>query len=165
MKWLSAVAIAASLGPAAAQDQPAGALLIKHTDREAPAIGAAANFTGEVLVTRPFQAQAPGRAAGAFVTFRPGARTAWHTHPLGQTLIVIDGEGRVQQSGGPLQVMQVGDVVWIPPGVKHWHGAAPEASMTHVAIAEHAESNSVQWLEPVSQAQYRADVATVGGSE
>src|SRR5258708_7831171 len=95
-------------------------------------------FTGTVRIDPLFQANARGRAAGASVTFEPGARTAWHTHPLGQTLIVTAGCGRVQREGGPVEEIRPGDVVWIPPGVKHWHGAAPTTAMTHVAIQEKA---------------------------
>lgn len=121
-----------------------------------PQRGSANNFTGEVEVTTPFTASAPARAGGATVRFQPGARTAWHTHPLGQTLIVIEGAGRVQAEGGPVEEILPGDVVWIPPGQRHWHGAAPSSPMTHVAIAESLNGKVVDWMEPVTDAQYRA---------
>ncbi|HLJ45508.1 MAG TPA: carboxymuconolactone decarboxylase family protein [Bryobacteraceae bacterium] len=114
------------------------------------------NFTGSVRIDSSFQAIAPARMAGARVTFEPGARTAWHSHPLGQILIVTSGTGRVQRWGDPVDEIRQGDVVWIPPGQKHWHGAAPNSSMTHVAIVEQLEGKSVEWMEKVSDAQYGA---------
>ncbi|QDV34502.1 (R)-mandelonitrile lyase [Tautonia plasticadhaerens] len=112
-------------------------------------------FTGTVRIDPLFQPQAPARAAAASVTFEPGARTAWHTHPLGQTLIITAGFGRVQQEGGPVEEVRPGDVVWFPPGVRHWHGASPTTAMTHTAIQEALEGNMVNWLEKVSDEQYR----------
>jgi quercetin dioxygenase-like cupin family protein len=117
--------------------------------------GAAESFTGAVRVDRLFDAEAPARALGASVTFEPGARTAWHAHPLGQTLIVTAGTGRVQRWGGPVEEIRPGDVVWIPPGEKHWHGAVPTASMTHIAIQERLDGKTVEWMEKVSDEQYR----------
>ena len=114
------------------------------------------NFTGSVRVEPVFQAIAPGRAYGADVTFQPGARTAWHMHPAGQTLIVASGVGRVQQWGSPIDEIRPGDVVRIPPGVKHWHGASPDAAMTHLAITETIDGRSTEWMEPVVDSQYRA---------
>lgn len=111
-------------------------------------------FTGTVRIDPLFHASAPARGSGASVTFEPGARTAWHTHPLGQTLIVSAGCGRVQQEGGPVEEVHPGDVVWFPPGVKHWHGAAPDTAMTHVAIQEALDGKAVDWLEKVSDEQY-----------
>ena len=96
----------------------------------------------------------PGRAAGASVTFEPGARTAWHTHPLGQTLIITAGCGRVQREGGPVEEVRPGDVVWFPPGEKHWHGASPTSAMTHIAIQEQLDGKVVDWLEHVTEEQY-----------
>src|SRR5690242_21775228 len=123
----------------------------------APSLTAPAEtFTGSVRIDSPFQAEAPARSGGAIVTFEPGARTAWHTHPLGQTLIVTSGIGLVQQWGGPIQVIKPGDVVWIPPGVKHWHGATRTTSMTHIAIAEALNGKSIDWMELVTDAQYLA---------
>jgi quercetin dioxygenase-like cupin family protein len=103
-----------------------------------------------------FQANDPARAVGASVTFEAGARTAWHTHPLGQTLIVTAGCGRVRRWGGPIEEIRPGDVVWIPPGEKHWHGAAATTAMTHIAIQEQLDGKTVDWLEKVSDEQYQA---------
>ena len=112
-------------------------------------------FTGTVRIDPLFQAPEPARAAGAYVTFEPGARTAWHTHPLGQTLIVTAGFGRVQREGGPIEEIRPGDVVWFPPGLKHWHGASPTNAMTHIAIQESLDGKAVDWMEKVSDEQYR----------
>ena len=114
-------------------------------------------FTGAVRVDYLFQPREPARASGASVTFEPGARTAWHTHPLGQTLIVTAGCGRVQRWGGPSEEIRPGDVVRIAPGEKHWHGAAATTAMTHIAIQEQLEGKAADWLEPVSDEQYRAE--------
>ena len=111
-------------------------------------------FTGSVRVDPLFNSHAPERAQGASVTFEPGARTAWHTHPLGQTLVVTFGVGRVQRWGGPVEEIRPGDVVWFPPGEKHWHGAAPDKPMTHIAIHEVLGGKAVDWLEKVTDAQY-----------
>jgi quercetin dioxygenase-like cupin family protein len=111
-------------------------------------------FTGAVRIDPLFQAGAPARAAGAIVTFEPGARTAWHTHPLGQTIIVTAGVGRAQREGGPVEELRPGDVVWFPPEEKHWHGAAPTTAMTHIAIQENLNGKVVDWLEHVSDEQY-----------
>jgi quercetin dioxygenase-like cupin family protein len=113
-------------------------------------------FTGGVRLDPLFEAHAPARALGASVTFEPAARTAWHTHPLGQTLIVSAGFGRVQRWGGPIEELRPGDVVWIPPGEKHWHGAAPTTAMTHIAVQEQLEGKAVDWLEKVTDEQYSA---------
>ena len=102
-----------------------------------------------------FQAADPARVAGASVTFEPGARTAWHTHPLGQTLIVTSGCGWAQREGGPVEEIRPGDVVWFPPGEKHWHGATPTTAMTHIAIQEQLDGKAVDWMEKVSDEQYR----------
>lgn len=117
--------------------------------------GNADYFTGDVTVEPLFAAPAPARAAGARVTFQPGARTAWHTHPLGQTLIVTDGLGWIQRDGGPVEEIRPGDVVWFPPGEKHWHGASAGSAMTHIAIQEAQDGKAVDWLEHVDDAQYR----------
>jgi quercetin dioxygenase-like cupin family protein len=111
-------------------------------------------FTGTVRIDPLFQAHEPARASAASVTFEPGARTAWHTHPLGQTLIITAGCGRVQREGGPIEEVRPGDVIWFPPGEKHWHGAAPATAMTHIAIQEQLEGKVVDWLEHVSDEQY-----------
>lgn len=114
-------------------------------------------FTGAVRVDPLFAAEAPARANGATVTFEPGARTAWHTHPLGQTLIVVSGFGRVQREGGPIEDIRPGDVVWFSPGERHWHGAGPETAMTHIAIHEALDGKTVDWMEHVSDADYNGD--------
>jgi quercetin dioxygenase-like cupin family protein len=118
--------------------------------------GPAENFTGSVRIGPLFPAREPSRAAGASVTFEPGARTAWHTHPAGQTLIVTAGSGLVQQWGGRIQEIRPGDVVWIPPSQKHWHGATPTTPMTHIAIQEQVNGKVVEWMEKVSDDQYLA---------
>jgi quercetin dioxygenase-like cupin family protein len=117
--------------------------------------GPAEWFTGTVRIDPLFDAPAPARAGGASVTFEPGARTAWHTHPLGQTLIVTAGLGRVQRAGGPVEEIRPGDVVWFAPGEKHWHGASPTTAMTHIAIQEKLEGKAVDWLEHVSDQDYQ----------
>lgn len=116
--------------------------------------GSADNFTSKVHVEGRFQREAPARVGGATVTFEAGAHTAWHMHPLGQTLIVTRGNGFVQEWQRAAQAIGPGDVVWIPPGVKHWHGTSADEAMTHVAIAEIQNNNSVTWMERVSDAQY-----------
>jgi quercetin dioxygenase-like cupin family protein len=113
-------------------------------------------FTGVVRIDPLFQPAEPARVGGASVTFEPGARTAWHTHPLGQTLIVTAGLGRAQREGGQIQEIWPGDVVWFSPGEKHWHGASPTTAVTHIAIQEKLNGKSVDWLEHVSEEQYRA---------
>ncbi len=113
------------------------------------------HFTGSVRVDTPFTTTAPARTRGAFVTFEPGARTDWHRHPLGQTLIITAGCGWVQGLGEDIQVVCPGDVVWIAPGEMHWHGASSTTSMTHIAITEHLDGKSVDWTERVTDAQYQ----------
>ncbi|NIK09994.1 quercetin dioxygenase-like cupin family protein [Xanthomonas arboricola] len=140
---------------------PAGeerhAIRVSKAGGAASAAGPADYFTGTVRIDAPFQADAPARVGGATVTFEPGARTAWHTHPLGQTLIVTAGAGRVQEWGKPAQQIRPGDIVWIPPDVKHWHGANATVAMSHIAIAEAQDGSPVTWLEQVSEAQYAAE--------
>jgi len=125
----------------------------------------AATFTGGARVETLFEALAPSDASGAYVTFEPGARTAWHSHPRGQILIVTDGTGRAQAWGGPIQEFRAGDVVRIPAGQKHWHGASPQASMTHLAITEHRDGARVQWMEPVSDEQYNGAPSQAPGQD
>jgi 4-carboxymuconolactone decarboxylase len=117
-----------------------------------------------VRVDPLFQSNAPARASGSLVTFEPSARTAWHTHPLGQTLIVTAGTGRVQRWGDPVVEIRQGDVVWIPPGEKHWHGAAPNSLMAHIAVVEALEGKAVEWMEKVSDAQYGSPLRAQGAS-
>ena len=128
---------------------------IKRVGTQPSSKGPAEWFTGSVHIDPLFQANNPARAAGASVTFEPGARTAWHTHPLGQTLIITAGCGRVQREGGSVEEVHPGDVVWFPPGEKHWHGAAPTTAMTHIAIQESLDGKTVDWLEKVRDEQYR----------
>jgi len=127
---------------------------IKRSSSQPSSQGPADWFTGMVRINRLFQATAPARVAGASVTFEPGARTAWHTHPLGQMLIVTAGCGRAQCWGGPREEIRPGDVVWFTPGEKHWHGAAPTEAMTHFAIQEQLDGKVVEWMEKVSDEQY-----------
>jgi quercetin dioxygenase-like cupin family protein len=127
---------------------------IKRNGSQTSAKGPVEYFTGTVRIDAPFKTTAPARASGATVTFEPGARTAWHTHPLGQTLIVTFGCGRVQREGGPIEDIRPGDVVRFEPGEKHWHGAAPGTAMSHIAIAEALDGKVVEWMEKVSDEQY-----------
>jgi quercetin dioxygenase-like cupin family protein len=128
---------------------------ITRAGSQASRKGPAEWFTGTVRIDPLFQAPEPARVGGATVTFEPGARTAWHTHPLGQTLIVTAGLGWVQREGGPVEEVRPGDIVWFPPGLKHWHGATLTTVMTHIAIQESLDGKAVEWLEHVSDEQYR----------
>ena len=114
-------------------------------------------FSGTVRIDPLFNPHAPERVQGASVTFEPGARTAWHTHPLGQTLVVTSGSGLAQVWGGPIETIRAGDTVWFAPGEKHWHGASPTTAMTHIAIQEALDGKAVDWLEPVDDAQYSGE--------
>jgi quercetin dioxygenase-like cupin family protein len=127
---------------------------IKRNGSQPSAKGLSDYFTGNVRIDMPFQGAEPARVSGAIVTFEPGARTAWHTHPLGQTLIVTAGCGRMQRWGGPVEEIRPGDIVWIEPGEKHWHGASETTAMTHIAIAEMLDGKVVDWMEQVSDEQY-----------
>ncbi|KAA5545491.1 cupin domain-containing protein [Roseiconus nitratireducens] len=129
---------------------------IRKNGSQASVSGPADWFTGQTRIDPLFDPHDPARAAGASVTFEPGARTAWHTHPLGQTLIVTSGVGRVQVWGGEIQEIRPGDVVWFPPGEKHWHGASPTTAMTHIAIQEAQDGKVVEWMEHVTDEQYGA---------
>lgn len=121
------------------------------------ASGPAQWFTGSVRIDPLFSPESPGRTAGALVTFEPGARTAWHTHPAGQTIIITSGLGWIQRQGGPIEEIGAGDVVQFAPGEKHWHGAAPTHGMSHIAIQEEIDGSAVQWMEHVSDQQYASD--------
>ena len=127
---------------------------IKKAGSQPSAKGPAEWFTGAVRIDSPFQRSVPARIGGAIVTFEPGARTAWHTHPLGQTLIVTAGCGRAQREGGPIEEIRPGDVVWFGPGEKHWHGASPATAMTHIAIAEALDGKVVEWMDKVTDDEY-----------
>jgi quercetin dioxygenase-like cupin family protein len=161
--FLKITATATVLGmPAILRAQPGASLTerkelkmeIKKNGSQPSSKGPADWFTGTVRIDPLFQAKAPARAAGASVTFEPGARTAWHAHPLGQTLIVTAGCGRAQRNGGPIEEIRPGDVVSIAPNEKHWHGAAPTTAMTHIAIQEALDGKAVDWMEKVSDEQY-----------
>ena len=129
---------------------------IKKAEARSSGQGPAEYFTGAVRINPLFEAPQPARVRGASVSFEPGARTAWHTHPLGQTLIVTSGLGWAQQWGGAIEEIRAGDVVWFSPGEKHWHGASPTTAMTHIAIQEALVGKVVDWMEQVSDEQYRA---------
>ncbi len=129
---------------------------IKRSGSQPSSRGPAEWFTGTVRIDPLFPASDPARAAGNSVTFEPGARTAWHTHPLGQTLIVTAGCGRAQRWGSPIEEIRPGDVVWFAPGEKHWHGAAPTTAMTHIAIQEYLNGKPVDWMEKVSDEEYQS---------
>jgi quercetin dioxygenase-like cupin family protein len=129
---------------------------INRCGSQASRKGPADWFTGNVRIDPLIEPVAPSRVAGACVTFEPGARTAWHTHPVGQTLIITAGCGRVQHWGGPVEIVRAGDVVWFPPGEKHWHGAGPATAMTHIAIQEVLDGKAVEWLEKVADEEYEA---------
>ncbi|KOF18535.1 cupin [Ensifer adhaerens] len=158
MRTKSAITVALALSATTAFAEPDRAVSVTRAGSQVPTKGSPDNFTGAVKVESRFQATPPARVGGGLVTFEPGARTAWHTHPLGQILIVTTGSGRVQHWGGEIQEIGLGDTVWIPPGVKHWHGASPEAGMSHIAISEVLDGKSVQWLEHVSDKQYGGSV-------
>jgi quercetin dioxygenase-like cupin family protein len=125
---------------------------ITRSGDTASAVGPADYFTGRVRIDAPFKGS--GGLSGATVTFEPGARTAWHTHPLGQTILILSGLGRVQRDGGPVEQVRPGDSVFFEPGERHWHGAAPDCAMSHIAIAEALDGKVVDWLEQVSDAEY-----------
>ena len=135
---------------------------IKRNGSQPSAKGPAEYFTGTVRIDAPFQGSDTARVSGATVTFEAGARTAWHTHPLGQTLIVISGLGWAQREGGPVEEIRPGDIVWFPPGEKHWHGATPTTAMTHIAIAEKLNGKAVDWMEKVTDQQYQNDTSAQG---
>jgi len=141
--------------PVASSEDSQKTISITRSGSQPSAKGSVEYFTGAVRIDSPFKGSDPARVGGGIVTFEPGARTAWHRHPLGQTLIVTAGTGLIQQWGGPIQEMKQGDVVWIPPGVKHWHGATATTAMTHIAIAEQLDGKSADWMEKVSDEQYR----------
>lgn len=152
--WMRAMAAVATLA-ATQQATPAGEPLTIVPPGTAPSAGPASNFTGAVQVSSPFKGTGDARIGGATVTFQPGAHSNWHSHPLGQLLIVTGGRGWVQAEGEPVRAIGPGDVIWTAPGVKHWHGATRTAPLTHVAVAEALGGRSVDWLGPVSDAEYR----------
>jgi quercetin dioxygenase-like cupin family protein len=129
---------------------------VKRSGSQPSGRGPSETFTGTVRIDPLFQPTGPARTLAVSVTFEPGARTAWHTHPLGQILIVTSGCGLVQSWGGPAEVIRPGDVVWCPPGEKHWHGATPTTAMTHIAIVERLDGKAVSWMEKVSDEEYES---------
>lgn len=146
----------AAAGPAAAQMQGRnGTMQITRIGSQSSRKGPAEYFTGDVRVDALFPVREPGRVSAGHVTFEPGARSAWHTHPLGQTLIITSGFGWVQREGGPIEEVRPGDIIWFSPGLKHWHGATPTTALTHIAIQETLNGKNVDWLEKVSDEQYR----------
>jgi quercetin dioxygenase-like cupin family protein len=151
------LAVLTAAGAAAAQTMQGrnGTMQITRVGSQASRKGPAEYFTGAARVDPLIQAPDPARLGGASVTFEPGARTAWHTHPLGQMLIITSGLGWVQSEGGPVEDVRPGDVVWFPPGLKHWHGATPITAMTHIAVLESLNGKNVDWLEHVTDEQYR----------
>ncbi|MFJ4142835.1 cupin domain-containing protein [Pseudomonas sp. NPDC089734] len=154
MKKLAATALSLSLLAAEAHSETGPALTVTPNGSQPSVRGPADYFTGQVRVDSPFKGTGDARVGGATVTFEPGARTAWHTHPLGQTLIVTAGTGLVQQEGQPIKVIRPGDTVWIPPYVRHWHGATATTGMTHIAIAEALDGKVVDWMQQVSDQEY-----------
>jgi quercetin dioxygenase-like cupin family protein len=138
---------AASIGSSSIQITRSGT---QHANK-----GSAERFTGSVTVEEMFPSHDPSRTSGGKVTFEPGARSVWHAHPLGQILIVTEGIGWIQQWGGSIEEIRQGDVIWIPPGVKHWHGATPTTAMTHIAIQEQLNGKAVEWMEKVTDEEYR----------
>jgi quercetin dioxygenase-like cupin family protein len=138
-------------------EEPERAIIVITRSGSLPSsTGPAENFTGDVRVQPLFAEEETAPYTGAYVTFQPGARSAWHTHPAGQRLIVTEGVGRTQQWGGPVEEIRAGDVVWCPPGIKHWHGASSTSEMTHIALSGVRDSHAVEWLEKVSDEQYDA---------
>ncbi|MFC4928574.1 cupin domain-containing carboxymuconolactone decarboxylase family protein [Delftia deserti] len=166
MKSLLSMALSGAVTAAAAQSSGPGAMPpvveVRPASAQQVSVGSAQTFTGDVRISSPFQAPLPGTAGGATVTFTARARTAWHTHPLGQTLIVTEGQGLVQQQGQPALIIRPGDVVTIPPNVRHWHGAGPSGSMTHIAIAEKENGSAVAWQDKLCEQDYQAAVVSAG---
>jgi len=160
MKLLAATVISLSVLGAASVDSNHASVHITRAGSQPSRKGPVESFTGSVRIDPLFQTNDPSRTSGAWVTFEPGARTAWHTHPLRQVLVVAAGVGRVQGWGGPIEEIRPGDVVQIPPNHKHWHGAAPNTAMTHLAITENLNGKVVDWMEKVSDEQYGAPPST-----
>jgi quercetin dioxygenase-like cupin family protein len=156
MKSIVATILSLTLATAAFAQGGSAAreMVVTRAGSQPSSKGPVQNFTGSVRVDPLFGAHPPSTTSGGAVTFEPGARSAWHTHPAGQVLIVTAGVGRVQQWGGPVQEIRPGDVIWTPPGVKHWHGAAPTTAVTHIAIQDAVGGKNVEWLEKVSDEQY-----------
>lgn len=167
MKLVAAVAVLLLCTTPGLHGQAAtdpGAIQILHAGSQPSRPAPSDHFTGLVRVQPLFPAIAPAHTSGALITFAPGARTDWHTHPLGQILIVTSGTGLVQRWGDPVEEIHAGDIVWIPPGQKHWHGAAPDSPMTHIAIVEQLDGKTVHWMEKVSDAQYATPPSPSNGA-
>jgi len=155
MRWLVVVTVVSLALLACVSGESPQGITVTRSGSQPSRQGPAENFSGSVRIDPLFNANPPSRTSGGRVTFEAGASTAWHTHPLGQTLIVTAGSGWVQQWGGPTQEIREGDVIWIPPGQKHWHGATPTTSVTHIAIQEYLDGKNVEWMEQVTDEQYR----------
>jgi quercetin dioxygenase-like cupin family protein len=154
LHFLGVLPLFTQAGRAASRREGEKQMEIKRSGSRPSGTGPAEYFTGAVRIDPLFDTPDPGRALGVSVTFEPGARTAWHTHPLGQTLIVTAGCGSVQRWGGPVEEIRPGDVIWFPPGEKHWHGATAATAMTHIAIQEKLDGKTVDWMEQVTDEQY-----------
>lgn len=154
MNMKTVLTVALSLGASAAFAEPDKAVSVTRVGTNPSTAGSSSNFSGAVRVDSRFSATAPATVGGGTVTFEPGARTAWHIHPLGQTLIVTAGVGLVQNWDGEIQEIRPGDIAWIPPGVKHWHGATVTTGMSHIAISQTLDGKSVEWMEHVTDEQY-----------
>jgi quercetin dioxygenase-like cupin family protein len=155
--WAAGAKGMPSAAPRASARRIAMDMEIKRSGAQPSRRGPTEWFTGTVRIDPLFQAPEPARGSGAMVTFEPGARTAWHTHPLGQTLLIISGLGWVQREGGSIEEVRPGGVVWFSPGLKHWHGASPTSAMTHIAVQESLDGKNVEWMEHVTDAQYVAN--------
>ncbi|MGO8793777.1 MAG: cupin domain-containing protein [Candidatus Sulfotelmatobacter sp.] len=156
LTWFFLFASVGSRAQTSAAKAPTSSTIeITRSDVLQPKKGPAEHFTGSAQVQELFSSEDPSCTSGGKVTFEAGARTAWHTHPLGQILIVTDGTGWIQQWGGPIEEIRKGDVIWIPPGVKHWHGATPTTAMTHIAIQEQLNGKTVEWMKKVTDLEYR----------
>ena len=154
MNRVAAALLACLVLPAAADAQSVSAVKVTHIDEHTAIVAPSDRFTGSARVDSRFKGEDPSRLAGGIVTFEPGAHTAWHAHPMGQTLIVLSGVGWVQEWDGAAQAIRPGDIVRIPPGVKHWHGASDASGMSHVAITENLDGTTTVWMEKVSSDQY-----------
>lgn len=155
MKLLAASTVILSILTPSAFAEVEGEVKITRSGSQSSQSGPENYFTGKVRIDATFQATSPARVGGATITFEPGARTVWHTHPLGQTLVIAQGRGWLQEWGSEIKEMNQGDIIGIPAGVKHWHGATPDTAMTHIAIAESLNGSPVEWMEKVSDEQYQ----------
>lgn len=164
-KGVAAAVVLFVVSPVSGEEKDMKDMIVTRSGTQAATPGPAANFTGTVRVETHYPVQEPSTLSAASVTFEPGARSAWHTHPAGQTLVVTAGTGWVQQEGGEKKVIKAGDIVWTPPGVKHWHGATASESMTHISLAESLDGKAVEWMEKVTDAQYQSTTKSNAVSE